>query len=266
MTEGKISVVINTYNAEKHLRRVLDSVKGFDEVVVCDMESTDGTVAIAHEYGCKVVTFVKGDISIVEPARQFAIAQASYPWILVIDADELVPEALSDYLYHLITTPHCPQGLYLPRKNYFMGRFMHCNYPDYILRFFVREGTIWPPYIHTSPIVQGVVEHIPSGREDLALVHLADDSIKVVMKKINMYTENEIVRKAHKKYGLGALFYRPFFRFFKSYILKSGYLDGKEGFLCACCEGLYQFVLVAKIMERRSHSLRCGEGLTSPLK
>ena len=48
--DNKISVIINTYNAEQHLRKVLDSVKDFDEVVVCDMESTDHTLEIAKEY------------------------------------------------------------------------------------------------------------------------------------------------------------------------------------------------------------------------
>lgn len=57
--ENKISVVINTYNAERHLKEVLESVKDFDEIVVCDMESTDHTLAIAREYGCKIVTFAK---------------------------------------------------------------------------------------------------------------------------------------------------------------------------------------------------------------
>ena len=93
-----ISVVINTYNASRHLDRVLQSVGGFDEVVVCDMESTDDTVAIARRHGCRVVTFEKRGCNIVEPARQFAIGQASRPWVLVVDADELVPEALRRYL------------------------------------------------------------------------------------------------------------------------------------------------------------------------
>ena len=56
---SKISVVINTYNAEQHLQRVIDAVKDFDEVLVCDMESTDRTVSIAKENGCRVVTFAK---------------------------------------------------------------------------------------------------------------------------------------------------------------------------------------------------------------
>ena len=60
-SENKISVVINTYNAEQYLEEVLEAVKGFDEILVCDMESTDRTVAIAQANGCRVVTFPKGD-------------------------------------------------------------------------------------------------------------------------------------------------------------------------------------------------------------
>lgn len=54
-----ISVVVNTYNAEQHLKKVLESVKDFDEIVICDMESTDHTLDIAKEYGCKIVCFPK---------------------------------------------------------------------------------------------------------------------------------------------------------------------------------------------------------------
>ena len=52
-----ISVVINTYNAQEHLVKVLESVKEFDEIVICDMQSTDDTLSIAQRYGCKIVTF-----------------------------------------------------------------------------------------------------------------------------------------------------------------------------------------------------------------
>lgn len=251
MTDNRISVVINTYNAARLLRRVLDSVKDFDEIVICDMESTDDTVSIAREYGCKVVTFEKRDYVSAEPARTFAIQSASNKWVLVIDADELVTPELRNYLYKAIENSDCPQGLFLPRKNFFMGRFMHSTYPDYVLRFFIREGTIWPPYVHTFPEVKGRVEHIPSRRKELALVHIANDSIRVRLDKLNQYTENEVEKKAHKKYGVPALFYRPLFRFFKSYVLKAGFLDGKAGFIWACFEGIYQFVAVSKMIEHR---------------
>lgn len=129
----KISVVIQTYNSELYLGRVLESVKSFDEVVICDMYSTDRTLEIAQRYGCKVVYHEK--IPFCEPARNFAIQSASYEWILVVDSDEVVPEDLRSYLYERIERKDDLQGLWIPRKDYLFGKFMHGDYPDYILRF-----------------------------------------------------------------------------------------------------------------------------------
>lgn len=252
--QAKISVVINTFNAEKHLRRVLEAVKEFDEILVCDMESTDETVAIAREFGCRIVSFPRGDCGIVELARDFAIRQASYEWILVVDADEIVTVELKDYLYGKIKSPDCPAGIYIPRKNYFMGKFMHCHYPDHILRFFKKEGTVWPPVIHVFPVVQGRLYKIPKQRKDLALIHLADDSVSDIVRKTNQYTVYELEKKKNRHYGIWAFLYRPFFRFFKAYVLKGGIRDGKAGFIKACLEGYYQFVLLAKFVEKRKIS------------
>lgn len=94
-----ISVVINTYNAERHLAECLEAVKDFDEIVVCDMESTDRTVEIAQRYGCKIVTYPKGDCVSAEPARTFAIQSASSEWVLVVDSDEIITPELRKYLY-----------------------------------------------------------------------------------------------------------------------------------------------------------------------
>lgn len=251
MNNPQISVVINTYNAEKDLRQVLDSAKGFDEIVICDMESSDNTLAIAQEYHCKIVTFEKKNHHSAEPARTFAIQSASSEWVLVVDADELIPNELREYLYQQIEQPDCPKGIYIPRKNYFMGRFMHCHYPDYLLRFFQREGTVWPPYVHTFPVVQGRVSKIPRKQTNMAFVHLANDGVRDIVRKTNEYTENEIEKKKEKQYGMIAFLYRPFFRFFKAYILKGGIRDGKEGFIRACLEGHYQFIMLSKIIEYR---------------
>ena len=136
--ENKISVVINTYNAERDLERVLDAVKDFDEVLICDMESTDKTLDIAKKYGCRIVTFERKTYNIVEPAREFAIHEARFDWVLVVDADEIVTPELKQYLYQRIKENGCPDGLYIPRKNYFMGRFMRCHYPVGLLLFIVR--------------------------------------------------------------------------------------------------------------------------------
>ena len=62
--DNKISVVINTYNEESSLPEILEYVKDFDEILVCDMESTDKTVEIAEDFGCRVITFPKGNLTI----------------------------------------------------------------------------------------------------------------------------------------------------------------------------------------------------------
>lgn len=245
----KISVVINTYNASRHLQQVLDAVKEFDEILICDMESTDNTLQIAQEFNCRIITFPRGKYNIVEPARDFAIKQATHPWILVVDADEIVTPELKKYLYHRIQEKNCPAGIYIPRKNYFMGQFMHCHYPDHILRFFKKEGTEWPPVIHVSPRVQGELYKIPKKQQELAFIHLANDTVSDIIRKTNQYTTNEIDKKKNKKYGVCAFLYRPFFRFFKAYILKGGIRDGKAGFIKAGLEAYYQFAILAKITE-----------------
>ena len=229
MNEAKISVVINTYNARQHLAKVLESVKDFDEVVVCDMESTDDTVAIAE---------------------QFAIQSAANKWVLVVDADELVTPELREVLYQKITEPDCPEGFYIPRQNMFMSMFVRDFHYDYQLRFFIREGTEWPPYVHTFPKVQGRVERLKAGKE-ARLLHLMDETMHEYMAKMNEYTDNEVEKKREKGYGLGALLWRPFWRFFKKYVLDGGYRMGTRGLIRAMMAGVYQFVLVAKIIEKR---------------
>jgi len=249
--EQKISVVINTRNAALHLQRVLDAVKTFDEVLICDMESDDDTVAIARRNGCRVVTFPKANHKSAEPARTFAIQSAASPWVLVVDADEIVTPELRQRLYAHIRKPDCAKGLYIPRLNKFMGKTMTCAYPDYQLRFFIREGTEWPPYVHTFPKVNGPLDYLPKSDKALAFVHLADDPVRTIMEKDNRYSDNDVEKKAHKRYGAGALIYRPLWRFFKCYVLEGGWRDGIHGLIYAGLKGVYQFELVAKIIEKR---------------
>ena len=248
--EQKISVVINTYNAKLHLEKVLESVKDFDEVVVCDMESTDNTVEIAQRYGCRIVTFPKANHKSAEPARTFAIQSATYKWVLVVDADEIVTSELREVLYQKITDPNCPAGYYIPRQNMFMGMFVRDFHYDYQLRFFIREGTEWPPYVHTFPKVQGKVEKLKADKK-ACLLHLMDEKMHEYIEKMNLYTDNETEKKRDKNYGLWALLWRPFWRFFKKYIMDGGFRMGLRGFIRALMAAFYQFVLIAKIIEKR---------------
>lgn len=245
--DNKISVIINTYNAEQHLRKVLDSVKDFDEVVVCDMESTDHTLDIAKEYGCKIVTFPKENHTCCEPARTFAIQSASNKWAFVVDADEIVTPELREELYELIQQPNCAAGYYIPRQNMFMSMFVRDFHYDYQLRFLVREGTEWPPYIHSLPKVPGRVEKLKA-RKEARLLHLMDETMHEYITKMNIYTDNETDKK---QYGTMALFWRPVWRFFKSYVMDGSFRMGTRGLIRSLMAAQYQFILVSKIIEKR---------------
>lgn len=245
----KISAVINTYNAAEYLERVLESVKGFDEILICDMHSTDGTLGIVEKFGCRVV--FHEHTGIVEPARAFAISQASHEWVLVVDADEIVPDALREYLYDHINRPDASEGLFIPRKNYLMGRFMHCAYPDHILRFMKRDKVEWPARIHATPIIDGRVDTIPGKRKELAFIHLANEPLKVTVNKMNTYTEMEMKRRKERNYGWGALLFHPAVRFFRFYIIKGGFRDGKAGFIWAKEYAYYKFMTIAKVIESK---------------
>lgn len=247
---NKISVVINTYNASKYLARVLETAKCFDEIVVCDMESTDDTVGIAEQYGAKVVTFPKANHKSAEPARTFAIQSASNDWVLVVDADELITEALHDYLYSFIKEPGEIRGLYIPRKNYTMGVCLPASYPDYQLRFFIREGTVWPPYVHTFPTVQGPLDYIPKNRKDTAFIHL-DDSTRAVIVRLNNYTDNEVEKRNGTKVTLLKMILSPSMRFVKQYFLKGGIFYGVAGYVQAVRSAQYKFTALCKLYEKQ---------------
>lgn len=249
MAENKISVVINTYNAEEYLGRVLEHVKTFDEVLICDMESTDSTRSIAEEYGCRIVTFPKGNHKICEPARDFAIHSAANKWVLVVDADEIVPPTLRDYLYKAIEDDAFADAFAIPRINKFLGE----NFPektDYQIRFFQKDKTTWPATIHSHPIVDGRIIKLPA-KAELSFEHLDDASISQRIGKMNRYTDYDMQRRKGKKITNAKLLFRPVIFFLKSLIFQGGWRHGKKGMVNAYMAAIYQMILFSKLVETK---------------
>lgn len=248
--DNGISIVINTYNAASQLRETLESVRDFDEVVVCDMESTDDTRAIASEYGCRVVSFPKNGYNICEVARDFAIHSASNRWVLVVDADERVPPALRNYLYGYISRPDAADALSVPFASMFMGKFTSTRAERHV-RFFRKDKASWPPVIHARVKIDGEVGIIPMRRE-LEIEHFDDPSMSQRIAKLNRYTDNEVEKRLGRSYSALSLLVRPWLFFFKMLILKGSIRDGKRGIIRAYMEMMYQVGLLGKHLERKT--------------
>lgn len=248
MPKIPISVVINTYNEGKQLSHTLDSAVDFDEIVVCDMESTDNTVEIARRYGCKVVIFPKGQHNICEPARDCAIHSARNEWVLVVDADEVIPAKLRDCLASLLADDHGKSAFFVPRKNFFLGEFIKSSFPDYQLRFLNQHRATWPPTIHSHPVIDGEVGYLPKDPE-VALVH-AGYTISTELRKIDVYTRNDLERHSRQTVSLLELMVLPMWRFLKYYLLKGGIFQGRRGFLNAVFLSHMKFYYLARVFER----------------
>lgn len=214
------------------------------------MYSEDNTAKIAEEYNTKIILHER--TGFVEPARNFAISQAKNEWVLLLDADETVKSELKSYLVQTVKENLNIACIAIPRKNYFLGKFMHSAYPDYVYRFFKKDKIFWPEFIHSQPKIDGDIFKIDKSKKNLAMEHLANDSVSTIASKNNTYSTAEIEKRKGKKVTLFKLYSSPFFWFFKYYIIKKGFLDGKEGFIFAVLKSQYKFLTLSKIFEHQN--------------
>ncbi|MCM1153511.1 MAG: glycosyltransferase family 2 protein [Muribaculum sp.] len=243
-----ISVIINTYNSSGTIRKAIESARGFNEIVVCDMESEDNTVDIAMQEGCKVVVFPRGNYRTPEPSRNFAIHSASSKWVLIINADEIIPTELRDYLYDFIKDPQGVSVLYIPRMNFVVNIWKRSSYPDYQLRFFDRSAVYWPEREGALPKVEGKIRKIPATRKDLALRHLAP-SISTFLDNLNTQTDICAQNERNRMVTLGRLMLSPLGVFMRVYLLRGAWRYGAAGFISAYNDSVHRYFHLAKVYE-----------------
>src|SRR5260370_19769528 len=150
---NNISAVITAINAEDKLAACLSSVKWVDEIVVVDDGSTDDTVKVAKQFTKKI--YYHKSKGYVEPARNFSINKATNDWILVLDADEQIPQKLADTLLNLVKENNeSVSAVAIPRKNIIFDKWIEHStgwWPDYQIRFFRKGKVTWSDVIHSKP-------------------------------------------------------------------------------------------------------------------
>ncbi len=219
--------------AEAHrIRGALESVRGLasEIIVVLNEDVADGTDRIAGEYGAKVYREPwKGHIA----QKNSAAEKASQPWILGLDADEVVSEELRAEIIRTLQDPSKTSAFdafEFPRLTRLEGRWIRHGdwYPDRQLRLWKRGHAHWGginPHDHLQ--VDGKIGRLKSN-----LLHYTSESLDKMIAKIAPYSQ-AFVKNFHdsgKRPSILDLGFRPFYRFFRGYILKLGFLDGWQGY------------------------------------
>lgn len=249
---SKISVVINTFNEEKNIGRCLESVKWADEIIIVDMYSTDKTKEIAKKYTKHI--FLHKKINYVEPARNFAIGKATGDWILIVDADEEIPQSLAKSLRKITKEDSETAVVFIPRKNIIFDKWIQHSgwWPDHIVRFFKKGAVIWKDAIHSVPETQGAVVTL-KGEENAIIHHNYQTVGQFLYKSIQVYARQEAEELLKKGYIFNYIdaIRLPLREFLSRYFAREGYKDGFHGLMLALLMAFYHFTIFTYIWEKK---------------
>jgi glycosyltransferase involved in cell wall biosynthesis len=234
----RLSVALIARNEAHQLRACLASVAWADEIVVVENNSIDGTAALARELGAKVINTPDWPGFGVQKNR--AIDACSGDWILVLDCDERVDAALRAQIESTIAAPAF--DVYrMPRRSTYCGQFIeHGGWsPDYVRRLFKRGAARFSDArVHENLIVER-----PIGTLAAPLTHYSFRSLDDVIGKMNRYSSDSAAMLAAecRTPGIASAVLHGLAAFFRTYVLKRGFLDGRMGFLLAVsnAEGSY---------------------------
>lgn len=238
-----LSVVLVTHNEEEIIKDCLESIKFADEIVVVDTESIDKTVEISRNYTAKIIITTNKPNPNVNMNIGFEATTGE--WILLIAPDERVTAELQKEILFVINSPGTKEGYYMPRKNYFLGKWLKHggHYPDWQLRLFRKNKGRFPEKsVHESLQVEGKVDYLKN-----PLIHYSYPNLNELLRKIDLYSRGDFKFLKEKGWKIkpGNYFWffilRPFLVFCQKYFLKLGFLDGVEGFIFAASSAYADF-------------------------
>ena len=240
----KISAVIITLNEERNIVRCLKSLEWVDEVLVVDSGSTDRTVELCEAHGARVI---KAEWLGFGKTKHFAVEQATYDWILSIDADEEVTPSLKEKIKSILENPDVTVAYRIKRQAFYPGQAIkHSGWQkDYPLRLFNRKnGNFNDREVHESVDFNGQVQYIQE-----PLYHYTYPTISSHIQKMDRYTNLSATELTRKSTILGSLG-RAFFRFIKMYFLKAGFLGGRIGFILCLNSAFGIYLKYIKLWEK----------------
>ncbi|HTQ32177.1 MAG TPA: glycosyltransferase family 2 protein [Opitutaceae bacterium] len=247
-----VSVVIVAKNEWNNLPRCLASVQGWvAEIVVALNDTTDDSEAVARNFGARVHTMPWQGY---RDTKNAALALATQPWALALDADEEVSPGLRDDIAAFFADGGAGRfsGARFPRMVWFMGRWItHGDwYPDYSLRLFRRDRARWGgnAFVHEKVECAGEIAML---RGDL--LHYPYETLAAQQRKMVAYAEL-FLRQGEAEGATispAGILGRCLWRFVRAYVLKRGFLDGFPGLVAALVNAHYTFLRYASLYEAR---------------
>jgi len=231
-----LSAIIITRNEARNIAACLESVAFCDERIVVDCGSDDDTAKIAAAAGATVVTHAWTGFG---AQKNFALSRAGGDWALSIDADERVSAPLAAEILSTIRSA-AAYGYEIGRLSTFLGRPMHHSgwFPDYVLRLFRRDKARFSDdLVHERVICEG-----PVGRLSGVLDHHPVLRLEDALRRVDSYsTAGAEMLTASRRVSFSSGITHGIWSFLRAYIVKLGFLDGREGFLLAVAnaEGTY---------------------------
>jgi glycosyltransferase involved in cell wall biosynthesis len=279
-----LSVLMPVKNEGHQISRALASVQWASEIIIVDSQSTDNTLEIAKQYKAKIVQFYFNGTW--PKKRNWALETLAFEneWVLILDADEVMPESAREEIEAIVTCPTPPHnGYWINRRFFFIGEWLrHAYFPNWIIRLvrhpYARYQRITDNAtasgdneVHEPFVVQGSTGHLNSMMD-----HYAFPTIDSFVERHNRYSNweahvafdkksapsNNIQdQKTRIKWWLKHIFlklpFRPTLRFLYVYIFQKGFLDGKRGYYFAKLHGFYEFLNVAKTFELKIQKNKC---------
>jgi len=239
-----ISAAVITKNEEKRLPDCLKSLSFAEEIVVVDSGSTDRTVEIARESGCRV--FME-DWKGYGPQKNSAIEKCSNDWVLLLDADERLAPGAAELIADVLKAPSADAYTF-KRKNYLHGRWMkHSGYwPDLQIRLINKSRGSFHGTIHERWVPDGPVVDL-----DACIEHYAFSDYSDMLKTLNEYSTliaRELYLSGRRANSLSPILHGTGM-FVKIFFIERGFLDGLDGLVTALTKAGGSFFKYAKLLE-----------------
>lgn len=239
-----LSVAVITRDEEKNLPHCLKSVSFADDIVVVDSGSTDRTVEIAREFGCRAfVEEWKG----YGPQKNSAVDKCRHSWVLLLDADEQVPDETVESIREVLERPGA-DAYSFRRRNYFHGKWIkHSgNWPDRNVRLVNKLKGSFLSVIHERWVTHGRVQDL-----DAYISHYGFSCYSDLLKTLNKYstiTAGELYSSGRRANPLSPL-YHGIGMFLKKYFIERGFLGGIDGLVISLTKAGGSFFKYAKLLE-----------------